>query len=121
MITKKEILMGRDVEYPLNENLKNNLDKLLECLNKFRELYGKPMAVSSGYRPGKYNVLVKGAKNSSHITCEACDFRDNDGKLKSFITEEILEMCDLYMEDPNYTPTWVHLSIRPTKKRIFKP
>lgn len=120
MITKKEILMGRDVEYPLTEELEKNLEKLLEAVNKLRSKYGKPMIVSSGYRPGKYNVAAKGAKNSAHLTCEAVDFKDADGELKKFCTDEVLEECGLYMEHPDNTPTWLHVQIRETKNRVFK-
>lgn len=120
MITRDEILMGRDKEYPLTPELEANLVKLLEAVNKLRKLYNKPMYVSSGYRPGKYNKAAGGAKNSSHLTCQAVDFKDNDGKIKEFCTIEILEKCGLYMEDPTKTKTWAHLQIRPTKNRIFK-
>jgi hypothetical protein len=36
---------------------------------------------------------------------------------------KLLEQYDLYMEDPLYTTTWVHLQTRPTKSgsRVFKP
>jgi len=123
MITREEILMKRDAEYPLSKELESNLVRLLEKLNKFRAAYGKPMFVSSGYRPGKYNKSAGGAKNSCHLTCEACDFKDSDGKLKQFIKDnpKVLEECDLYQEHPDSTPTWVHLQTRPTKNRVFKP
>jgi len=121
MITRVEILMGRDKDYPLTPTLSINLSKLMEAVNKLRTLYGKPMYVSSGYRPGKYNAAAGGSKNSAHITCEAVDFKDIDGKLKEFCTEGVLEHCGLYMEDPSKTKTWCHLQIRPTKNRIFIP
>ena len=122
MISRDEILMGRDKEYPLNESLENNLNILLERLNKFREIYGTPMVVSSGYRPGKYNEIAHGAKNSAHLTCEACDFKDNDGELKKWILShvDVLYKCDLYMEHQDNTPTWCHLQTRKTSKRIFR-
>lgn len=120
-IKRAEILMGRDAEFPLSEELESNLSKLLAAVNQLRELYGKPMIVSSGYRPGRFNAAAGGAKNSSHLSCEAVDFKDADGALKAFCTPEILVKCGLYMEDPESTPTWCHLQIRPTKNRIFKP
>lgn len=121
MITKDEILMKRDKEYPLSKEQEDNLIKLLSAVNKLRALYGKPMLVSSGYRPGKYNTAAGGAAKSAHLTCEAVDFKDADGKLKAWVTPEILKQCGLYMEDPAATPSWIHVQIRPTKNRIFKP
>lgn len=113
--------MNRDKEFPLSPELEKNLEKLLIAVNKLRSAYGKPMYVSSGYRPGKYNKAAGGANRSSHLTCEAVDFKDADGKLKAWITVKMLEDCGLYMEWPADTPTWMHVQIRPTKSRIFKP
>ncbi len=122
-ISREEVLMGRDVEYPLTLDLEANLAVLLERLNLFRQLYGHPMVVSSGYRPGKYNEAAGGAKNSAHLTCQACDFEDASGVLKAYIRQNpgILDTCNLYQEHPDSTPTWLHVQTRPTVTRIFNP
>jgi len=125
LISRDEVLMGRDAEYPLSPELEANLSKLLLSLNKFRQQYGKPMVVSSGYRPGKYNTQAGGAKSSAHLTCEACDFRDEDHSLKDYVVHNpsILVDCGLYMEWPSNTPNWCHLQVRtiPSGNRIFRP
>jgi len=121
MIARNEILMGRDVQYPLTQELEDNLSKLLEAVNKLRTLYGKPMYVNSGYRPGHYNSDAGGALNSAHQLCEAVDFKDDDNALKNWITVEILEQCGLYQESPASTPTWLHVQVRPTINRVFIP
>lgn len=121
MISRDEILMGRDGEYPLDEELESNLQKLLEAVNKLRALYGKPMYVSSGYRPGRYNKAAGGAPHSAHRLCMAVDFHDVDGDITNFCTDEILEQCGLYREDRGHTPTWCHVQIRPTHNRVFIP
>lgn len=121
MISREEVLMGRDKEFPLTPELETNLSNLLIAVNKLRSLYGKPIYVSSGYRPDHYNWDAHGASNSPHITCQAVDFKDQDNKIKEWLTPKILEECGLYQEDPKYTPTWVHVQIRPTKNRVFKP
>lgn len=121
MISRDEVLMRRDEEFPLTPELENNLSNLLIAVNKLRTLYGKSMYVSSGYRPGHYNKDAGGATNSTHISCQAVDFHDNDNALKNWITVEILEQCGLYQEDPASTPVWIHVDIRPRSHRIFKP
>lgn len=107
--------MGRDTEFPLTLELEDNLNKLLEVLNKFREAYGKAMTVSSGYRPGHYNTDAGGAKNSNHRFCRACDFHDPDGAIDTFATEcdkdGRLKAWGLWLESPAHTPGWCHLDI----------
>lgn len=123
MISRDEILMGRDAEFPLTPTLEANLTKLLKAVNIFRASYNHPMIVSSGYRPGHYNADAHGAKNSPHIDCQAVDFSDKDGEIKKWAQAhiEVLEKAGLYMEAPKSTPTWCHLQIRPTMYRIFIP
>lgn len=113
--------MGRDRDYPLGLTTEGNLIRLLEAVNRLRTAYGKPMYVSSGYRPGPYNEAARGSKNSAHITCEAVDFVDVDGELKKFCTIERLEQFGLWMEHPDSTPTWCHVDIRVRANRIFRP
>jgi hypothetical protein len=127
MITRDEILMGREVANPLDETQKKNLEKLLIAVNKLRALYGKPMHVTSGYRPAAINAKIGGGKKSAHLTLEAVDFADKDRALTQFCTDEILEQCGLWMEDPLVATTWVHAQIREPRSRIngrtrvFKP
>lgn len=80
-----------------------------------------PVEVSSGYRDADYNVKIGGARRSSHVLGMAVDLRDVDNRLKPLITEEMLIECELFMESPIHTPTWLHLQTRPTNSRIFLP
>lgn len=122
-ITRDEILKGREVNAPLTAAMEDNLTQLLRSVNLFLSHYKNPVYVSSGYRPEKLNVGVGGSKRSAHLTCEAVDLIDHDDAIKIFCLENIplLEKCGLWMEHPNYTPSWTHLQIRPTKKRVFIP
>lgn len=121
MVTREEILQGRDASHPLSEVMESNLAQLLEAVNKLRIAYGKPMVVNSGYRPAGYNKAIGGAPNSAHITCEAVDFKDKDGEIKKFCTLERLKEYGLWMEHPSATPSWCHVDIRPRGNRVFKP
>jgi len=123
MISRKEILMGRDKDHPLTKELEDNLTKLLEAVNKLRKAYGKPMFVSSGYRPAAFNKAAGGAKRSSHMSCQAVDFKDADREISKWCLANMdkLKEWRLYLEDPAYTPTWCHLQIRPTRNNPFKP
>lgn len=121
MISRDEILMGREVDYPLTPELEANLAALLVAVNKLRALYGKIMIVNSGYRPGIWNIKAHGATHSAHESCQAVDIADKDNAIKNWITTEILEECGLYMESAGWTVSWCHCQIRPTHERIFIP
>jgi hypothetical protein len=117
--------MGRDKEFPLSPELEGHLEALLKAVGLVREVWGRPMSVSSGYRPGYWNTRVGGAPNSAHSVCQACDFRDTDRLLAQFLVmrPDLLVRAGLYMEDPRHTPGWVHLQTRrpPSGNRIFIP
>ncbi len=124
-ISRDEVLMGRDKAYPLTQDLEENLDTLLRALNKFRALYGKPMVVSSGYRPGPFNAAAHGAAHSNHMVCMACDFHDSDGSFAAWCLRNLnlLEEAGVWLEDPRYTHGWVHLQAVPPRSgnRVFIP
>ncbi len=125
-ITAAEVLMGRDKLAPLTREQKENLQDLLVALNKFRVAYGKPMQVSSGYRPPAINAATPGAaKYSHHMMLLACDFRDADESLDKWCLShlDVLEKCGLYLEHPDATKGWCHLQVIPPKsgKRVFRP
>src|SRR5262245_6199833 len=113
MITRDEVLMGRDKKYPLSTELEANLTKLLAALNKFRTKYGKVMFVSSGYRPPEFNKAAGGSKKSAHLSCLACDFKDLDGSLDKWCSEnqDFLAELGLWQENPKNTPNWCHLDL----------
>lgn len=130
MITKAEILMGRDVAFKKDytEEISKNIDLLLIPLNKFREIYGKSMIVSSGWRPPTINAKIGGAKKSLHMLGLACDFVDKDGNLAKFLlkmdSEGKLKELGLWLENPEKTPGWVHLDIKDRGDResnVFNP
>lgn len=123
MISLQELLMGRAKMEDLSSEVQENGKDLLIKLNQFRTEYGSPMYVTSGYRRPEDNSAANGSKRSAHMSLQACDFKDEDGKLFEFIKNDpsILERCDLYMEDPRWTPNWIHLQNRAAGRRIFLP
>lgn len=120
--------MGRDITYPKDytKEVQQNLAVLLEKINVVRAKYGKPMTVSSGFRPASLNANVPGAaKKSKHIVGLAVDIVDKDGKLWEWVLQNLQLMQDLglYLEDKRHTKSWVHFQIGPplSGKRIYKP
>jgi hypothetical protein len=128
MISKDELLQGRDETFKdeYTEQISDNLDSLLVKMNKVREAYGKPMKISSGWRPASINGMIKGAApRSNHMTGDACDVFDGNGAVMKWCLDNLKLLTDLglYLEDFRYTPNWVHFQqIRPKSgKRIFIP
>lgn len=113
--------------------LEGNLTTLLHRLNLFRALYGEPMSVSSGFRSMEDHLRIYAQKGitdprkipmqSGHLSCQACDFTDVSGHMKQWIAANpsVLDTCNLYMEHPSATPTWVHLDTKPRVTRVFNP
>ena len=133
--TRDEILMGREVLSPITQEMSDNLDRLIDALNPIRHAWGKPLRLSSGYRPSSINSSVGGAKASAHMMCQAVDIKDKDGKFAEWAMNnlDILEANGVYLEDVRYTyiindkgervDGWVHLDIRGPKSgnRVFIP
>jgi hypothetical protein len=127
-ILKEELLKGRDVKYPADytQEVSDNLDKLLIPLNKIRDAWGKPMTVTSGWRPPSINGATPGAAtHSKHMEGLAADISDPDNSLWHWVLEnlQLMKDLDLFMEDRRWTPGWVHLGLgQPASgRRIFVP
>lgn len=111
----------------LNDEIKSNLTKLFEKMDKIREHFGKPITIHVAYRPKEYNVLVKGAKNSAHIYGMACDFHVKDMKCddvrQNILDNKLLDTLELRMENLPGS-SWIHLDLRSVPNggnRFFNP
>lgn len=122
-ITLYDYLKGRELRYPISSLILMNAIEMVTVLNDLFYRFGEYRNINSGYRPPAINKLVPNPKQHSlHLTCQAVDVEDRDGKLKAFCTEAILVEFDLYMEDPIDTPVHCHLQTvaPPSGKRIFR-
>lgn len=107
-------------EYECKCGCKMSLNQsFLKTLNQIRSDYGKPISVSSGARCPKHNAAVKGAKKSAHIEGRAIDIIRTPELLTFIMTR--LDLYNIAIEDPEKTPTWIHLTDRlpPSGKRII--
>lgn len=101
-----------------------NLAILLECINKVRKAYGKPMYVTSGLRSQADQARINpSAPKSKHLTGQAVDISDSVGELYHFLKSnpKVLEDAKLWCEEG--TDGWVHFQCTPPKsaRRWFLP
>jgi hypothetical protein len=128
MITLQDYYMGREVIYSkdLTEGVVQRATLLLPKIDAILKAFGEERKVNSGWRPKQLQMKINPkAPNSKHITGDAIDLEDRDGKFKLWCVahEDVLESLGLHMEHPKATPTWVHLQqVAPKSgKVIFIP
>lgn len=128
MISLKEYYKGRDVTYDsdLTPEIRASASKLLIKVNELLTIFGEPRSCNSGWRPLTVQMEINPrAPNSKHVTGNAIDLEDKNGKFANWCMGNLLhlERLGLYLEDPKSTPTWVHLQqVAPKSgKRVFQP
>lgn len=125
MITFNELLHGHSIA-DVDIAYQHNLEELLKKMNKVRDLYGKPMIVTSGFRTYQDQMKINPkAPKSKHMIGCAVDIEDKDGSMAIWIKSNIDKMADigLWFEDFEHTKGWVHFqSVPPASgKRVFIP
>lgn len=140
MIIPADYWMGRDATHPadLSNLVRENVAHLLGRTNLLLSwAYAEGIRpaldartgthIASGWRPPAINdATSNAAAKSRHITGEAVDLRDNGTRdLARWCLRNLdaLEEIGLWMEDPQWTPTWVHLQIVPpgSRRRVYIP
>ncbi len=87
-------------------------------LDPLRDFIGKPISVTSGYRPHELNRIINGSANSQHLRGEAADI-EVPGMLPIEVCEAVmaakLPYDQLILE---YPPNgWCHVSYGPRHRR----
>jgi putative chitinase len=82
--TVGELLRFDKERIPNSTAVKNNILKIVLELDKVREAWGKPIGVSSGYRPPHVNRRAGGARFSQHLQGNAVDIYPIGGNGREF-------------------------------------
>lgn len=105
-----------DLDNTPPEDIKTNLALTCRLADEVRELLGKPMLVSSGYRSPAVNAAVGGAARSAHMTGYALDFISPGFGTPEDVVRAVyrskIDFDQIIMEG-----TWVHLSFAPAMRR----
>lgn len=112
--------------YPMDAQTHENIGTLIEKLSLLRDAWGRAMHVTSGLRSAADQMRINpSAPKSHHVTGEAADIADSDGRLAEWTKANLplMEQIGLWMEDFDHTHGWVHYQISPPKSghRVFVP
>ena len=91
-----------------------------ECLDPVRELYGKAITVTSGFRCPMLNKAVGGVNSSQHVKGEAADLVgiNDDETRKIFETAKAFGQFDQLLYEKNSKGNiWVHISYKASGNR----
>lgn len=97
-------------------NIRNLVEKILDPL---REAWGQPIIVSSGYRCGRLNKIVKGKPTSQHLLGQAADIhtvsdRPEDNKRLFDLIRKLDLPFDQLIDEYGYN--WIHVSCGPRNR-----
>lgn len=110
-----------------NRTIEQNIIETARRMTLIRQFFGRPIRVTSWYRPSLYNKAIGGAERSQHLLGRACDFlvydMDTDearDKLYPFLADFNIRMENL----PG--ASWIHIDLActdnmPIATRYFKP
>lgn len=132
MISVEDYFHGR----PHSDEHEANATKLVGLVNtllmKYEVATGRTVPVNpltgcqiAGSKEGgfRFQDCPQGSPLSSHKIGAGVDVFDPKNQLDVWITDDILEECDLYREHPSATNSWCHLTFRspPSGHRSFFP
>lgn len=127
-LTIEKYLMGRDKLYPgeFTVTIEQNAYTTVAAGNELLDAANLDREYTSGWRPLEINSKTHGSSvNSKHITAEAGDLEDKDGKLAAWClaNQNILKSLGIYIESPDHTPGWLHYQIVGPKsgRTVFIP
>ena len=130
MITLHAYWMGRDVTHAdeLTAEINVNAQITVAKANELLARAGRNdiNTVHSGWRPRSVNDATSNAGAlSKHLSAEAVDLPDADRTLCEWAVDnlDIVKDIGLWMEDPRWTPTWLHVQTVPPKsgKIVYIP
>jgi hypothetical protein len=87
---------------------------LVPGMQQVRNILGKPVFVTSGYRSPSVNAAVRGSPSSQHVTGHACDFKcPAFGSPVEVAAELVRHMAALKFDQLIAEGRWVHVSFSP--------
>ena len=122
-LAHSKVARTKRIDNTPNEQQKKALVALVDnVLDPLRDLFGKPVLVSSGFRSNDLNRAVGGAATSQHMKGEAADIytgtKEGNKKLFELIRDNL--PFDQLIDEKDFS--WVHVSFKEigNRKQILK-
>ena len=118
-LTRSDLARQNGIENIPSQVVALKLQQLIEqVLDPLRELWGKPLRVTSGYRCTRLNRLAGGVDNSQHIVGEAADLtagsRAENRALYEMAVRSKIPYDQIILEKGGL---WIHISYRRNNPR----
>lgn len=117
-LCKSNTAIKNHIENTPTVEIEHNLITLIEqCLDPIREVFGKPITVTSGYRCEKLNKLVGGKSTSFHLTgCAADIVGDTNAKTYEIfkIAKKLGTYTECLFETNKRGAKWLHIAFDPS-------
>lgn len=95
-----------------------HLKKTCEMLQTLRDVYGKPIKITSGFRSAVLNKLVNGSATSAHSHGYAADTKPINASMTEY-QKVVLEWAKTHKFDQiiieypkNYVASWIHIGYK---------
>ena len=112
--TRSETADRLVIDNTLPDDLIETAKYTLSRLEEIRQVYGKPIIITSGYRCQELNKAIGGKPNSQHLKAEAVDLKW-DPNLYKLIRDRF--SFDQLIIEKNSRTKWIHLSFKLSNER----
>lgn len=121
---RSDTAMRYAIDNTIPESLKNNVAGLVDnVLDPLRQAWGRPLAVSSGYRCPALNCAVGGSSTSHHMKGMAADITTGNKVDNRRLFQQIIDLnlpFTQLIDEKDFS--WVHVSYDPAnvKRQVLK-
>jgi len=111
---ESQVATRYDIDMTPDEKVLKNLTRLAWRLEDVRAAVGKPIIITSGYRPWVLNKIIGGAPNSAHIDGRAADIVVMSKVWTPYDVAERIVSADIVFDKVILEfGRWVHFQIEP--------
>lgn len=105
-----------NIDNTIPKELIPHIEELIDFLNPIREVWGKPIIVTSGYRCNELNKKVGGVSNSAHtigygVDLQSGDFRVFSNFIKSYFMSHPEVKFDQVIIEKSGKSQWIHIGL----------